>query len=74
MLGMTEERQSRSALAIAILLSVAIAALPFLLIGLALIEGLFFGTEGCIAVYRAIGIDPLLRGLAGWLYAQLGYA
>ena len=63
---MEDAKATRSYTAIAVLVGVAILALPLVLIGLAFAERFLFGTYRLIGVYRAVGVDPLLRSLVNW--------
>jgi hypothetical protein len=64
--GMDDDKVPRNWPAIAILVCASILALPAVLIGLAFAERILFGTYNLIGIYRAVGIDPLLRSLVIW--------
>jgi hypothetical protein len=63
---MDEGKVPRSWFAIVILVCAVILALPAVLIGLAFAERFLFGTYKLIGIYRAVGVDPLLRSLVNW--------
>lgn len=56
-----------------IIVGLVMAAVPLLFIAMALLEESLFGTNVLIDVYRAMGIDSLLRSLLVRIYQAFGY-